>query len=66
MKFLKYLRFWEVKFSDWLWFVFVLKCNEFSPKLNMHWMASDLGPGYINNLVKLRDKAHRIDAILSA
>lgn len=59
MKF-RYLRFWKVNFFDWLWFLLVLRCDEFHPKLRLGTRKKD-----IYTLVKIKWKAHNIDNVLS-
>lgn len=47
-----------VGFNDWFWFVLRLKRNEFHPSLSK-------SPEGINDMMDRRQRAHRIDDILS-
>jgi hypothetical protein len=54
-----------VGFKDWLWFVFILKRNEFSSKLKINVSRIIENPILIDvelkKVAKLRNKAHKID-----
>jgi len=60
---MKYMRFWKVKFTDWLWFVFYLRCDEFSQKLTIAYYPFSMA-GY-NKMISDRARAHRVDFALS-
>ena len=68
MKTFKRCRFWKVKFLNWLWFIFILKGNEFSNKLSI----TPYTKKYHNlndamqKLVADRRLAHKIDIILNS
>ena len=53
-----------VGFKDWWWFVITLKGDEFNPKLNLinYWDGCKID---YKKLAKDRDKAHKIDNVLS-
>jgi hypothetical protein len=58
------LRFWRVSFLDWLWFVFYLRCDEFSDKLDLiNYLAKGKG---LSQLQRDRNRAHKVDMALSA
>lgn len=64
----KYLRFWRVKFFDWLWFVFYLRCDEFSIKLDVY--DGDIKSvaefrRQLKLISKKRELAHRVEMRLT-
>jgi hypothetical protein len=64
MKWLREIR--KVGFVDWLWFVFILKRDEFSPKLDMlKYVKNSSDKIGMAELVRDRDRAHKIDLALS-
>jgi hypothetical protein len=61
MKILKEIK--AVGLKNWLWFVFILKRNEFHPKLDTyHFSLKDIESGKV---IKLRKLAHEIDEKIS-
>ena len=59
MKLIKEIR--KVGLIDWLWFVIVLRRDEFSHKLDIK--VSGKAPD-LTRLVRDRDRAHRIDFVI--
>lgn len=61
---LKYFKeIWLVGFRNWVWFVCVLKRNEFHSSLDYP-VNRLLSPSETNRLVRKRNLAHRLDQVL--
>jgi len=60
------LKFWRVKFRDWIWFVFVLRGNEFSENLSIERYIFNQQRGGTKGLIRDRNRAHKIDIALRA
>jgi hypothetical protein len=60
------LKFWRVDIRDWIWFVFVLRGDEFSEKLSIGRYAFCPQLGGIDGLARDRNRAHKIDNALRA
>ena len=55
------LRFWRVNFRDYLWFVFIIRGDVFSPKLSVGRYVFNPILGHLKGLVRDKARAHTVN-----